>query len=129
MGEHSKQLLAMGVVCVLCAAPSRAAAPSVSIPGAPAAVLKQHCYSCHGPKKQKGKLRLDTMGRLDPSARLDLLNKIQEQLHFNEMPPEEAKAQPTPAQKSTLVKWVEASGKIALPTLRQLCGSRQTVFR
>ncbi|MDX1565134.1 MAG: DUF1592 domain-containing protein, partial [Phycisphaeraceae bacterium] len=111
MGERVKKPMAAGLLSVLCAAAAWGAGSPAPIPAAPAAVLKQHCISCHGPKKQKGKLRLDTMGRLDQAARLDLLNKIQEQLHFNEMPPEEAKAQPTPAQKTALARWVAAELK------------------
>ena len=52
-------------------------------------VLHKHCFGCHGEKKQKGDLRLDT---LDPdivqgtSAERwhDALNKI----NLGEMPPE-----------------------------------------
>ena len=25
--------------------------------------LKQHCYDCHGPEKQKGDIRFDTLGK------------------------------------------------------------------
>ena len=79
-----------------------------TVPGGAKAALQQHCISCHGPKKQKGKVRLDTLAALSPKARAELLNKIQEQLHFDEMPPEEEK-RPTAAQKKALNDWVGAS--------------------
>ncbi len=81
------------------------AADGFAIPRDAVAVLDQYCVSCHGPKKQKGDVRLDTLASLEADARNDLLNKVQEALHFEEMPPDEAK-QPSPAQSKTLLEWV-----------------------
>ena len=69
-------------------------------------VLKRLCVGCHGPRKQLGKLRLDT---LDPDfvkgtgaeTWHDVLNK----LNLGEMPPKKAK-QPTTAERRMLVGWV-----------------------
>lgn len=75
------------------------------IPASVQSVLTNHCVSCHGDKKQKGKVRLDTLAKLSREARLDLLNKVQEQLHFEEMPPKEAK-QPSALNGKVLAEWV-----------------------
>jgi len=68
-------------------------------------VLTKYCTSCHGPNKQKGEVRLDALDTLGLPARIDLLNKVQEQLFIGEMPPED-EAQPTAAEKTRLADWV-----------------------
>ncbi|MEX2216923.1 MAG: DUF1588 domain-containing protein [Phycisphaeraceae bacterium] len=67
--------------------------------------LTEHCIHCHGPKKQKGEVRLDTLDTLALPAQIDLLNKIQEQLFLVTMPPED-EAQPSAAERARLVDWV-----------------------
>ncbi len=71
-------------------------------------VLKRLCLGCHGPAKQKGKLRLDTLSPdlvkgADAETWHDVLNK----LNLGEMPPKKAK-QPTVAERRVLVGWVTA---------------------
>ncbi len=69
-------------------------------------VLQRHCFRCHGPKKQKGDFRLDT---LDPdivqgtSAERwhDVLNNI----NLGEMPPED-EPQFSPGERRKLVGWL-----------------------
>ena len=53
-------------------------------------VLQKHCFACHGDKKQKGDLRLDTLDSdivqgTSGERWHDALNKI----NLGEMPPEE----------------------------------------
>ena len=67
--------------------------------------LQKFCYDCHDSEVQKGDVRLDNMSELKLQARLDLLNKVQEQLHFKEMPPKKKK-QPAPAERSAMLAWV-----------------------
>jgi len=55
------------------------------------AILNDHCVACHGEKKQKGDIRLDTLDGLEVGALQDLLGRLQEQVHFQEMPPHGAK--------------------------------------
>ena len=62
----------------------------------------QHCVKCHGPKKQKGKVRLDgAIDRLFADAQLaeTLVSVIED----GEMPPKEA-PQPTAAARANAVK-------------------------
>jgi len=69
-------------------------------------LLDTYCFSCHDEETQKGEIRLDQLADLTLDARLDLLNKVQEQVFFEEMPPKKKKTQPTEAQRASLVEWV-----------------------
>ncbi len=56
--------------------------------------LKAHCFECHGPKKQKGEFRFDTLGTdLSELQTLEAWQGILDQLNLGEMPP---KKQPQP---------------------------------
>jgi hypothetical protein len=59
--------------------------------------LTTHCVSCHGPKKEKGDLRIDTLSR-DFKAGMDshLWAEVNERINAGEMPPEE---EPRPSEK------------------------------
>lgn len=75
-----------------------------------AGVLENSCFSCHDADTQKGDVRLDQLGELALPARLDLLNKIQEQIFLKAMPPKEKK-QPSPADRDLLAAWVSSELK------------------
>ncbi len=68
-------------------------------------IMRTYCYDCHNEKKKKGDVRLDTLEALDSKVRLDLLNKLQEQIYFQEMPPEDEK-QPNAMERKQLAEWV-----------------------
>ncbi len=71
------------------------------------AVLKENCFGCHGEKKQKGKLRLDTLSMAPQSAKdLAIWRRVFEQIEDQEMPPEDKK-QPSKAQRKNLLTWLE----------------------
>ncbi|OUU09524.1 MAG: hypothetical protein CBC00_06210, partial [Verrucomicrobia bacterium TMED40] len=59
--------------------------------------LNEHCIRCHGPKKEKGDLRIDTLSR-DFKAGIDshLWAEVNERINAGEMPPEE---EPRPSEK------------------------------
>tara|TARA_B110000008_G_scaffold233202_1_gene237005 strand:+ start:7905 stop:10328 length:2424 start_codon:yes stop_codon:yes gene_type:complete len=59
--------------------------------------LNEHCVNCHGPKKEKGDLRIDTLSR-DFKAGIDshLWAEVNERINAGEMPPEE---EPRPSEK------------------------------
>ena len=69
----------------------------------PIAFFKQHCIQCHGPEKQKGKLRLDTL-EWNPAeaSNLDQWQEIIDRIHAGEMPPKE-KTNLTTAQLTEIV--------------------------
>ena len=71
-----------------------------------AAVLEAHCLDCHDADTQKGEVRLDTLAGMALQPRLDLLNRVQEQLFLKDMPPPKRKKQPTEAERVALFGWV-----------------------
>jgi len=83
----------------------RSVSRGVAMPSRVQGIVNVYCVGCHGDEKQKGKVRLDNLMTLSVDARHDLLNKVQEALHFEEMPPEKKK-QPTSAERKLLVDWV-----------------------
>ena len=83
--------------------------------------IRDHCVKCHGPEKQKGKLRLDTlpMNFADPAVTskwAEVVNSV----NSHEMPPEDEK-QPAPAAAGRFAQWLEAAlarGEIAKRSTR-----------
>lgn len=69
-------------------------------------VLATYCSDCHGVKASGG-VRLNGVESLKLSDRLDLLNKVQDQLFFRMMPPPK-EDQPTVAEAKALADWVRA---------------------
>jgi len=76
--------------------------------------FKKHCIKCHGPEKQKGDLRLDSLETIDAVDRQELFRKVQEVIRLAEMPPEKAK-QPNEADRKILLQWLnnQLTGKAA----------------
>lgn len=74
------------------------------------AFLKTHCVSCHGPDKEKGHLRVDTLSRdFKQGADSHLWAEVIEKVNSAEMPPED-EPQPTEEEISTFV--AKLDGKI-----------------
>jgi len=60
--------------------------------------LKQHCFDCHGADKQKGEIRLDTLGSdLSDHSNLEIWQNVLDQLNLGEMPPQK---RPQPARSA-----------------------------
>ncbi|MDG2400882.1 MAG: hypothetical protein P8M04_09940, partial [Akkermansiaceae bacterium] len=74
-------------------------------------LLENYCYSCHDEWEQKGGLQLDVLGQMPLESRLDVLNRVQEQLYLGQMPPKKKKKQPTEAERSKMLSWVAAELK------------------
>ena len=103
------------------------------------ALLDRYCYSCHDEETQKGDIRLDHLSSLDGPKRLDLLNRMQEQLYFRHMPPKKKRSAQrrraggrsggpfrragTPTDASTL------EGKLQKPEYGNYVDHRETVLR
>ena len=68
-------------------------------------MLEQHCFSCHGPEKQKARLRYDEIDGFRTSDR-HLWTAIYEQLSEGDMPPED-EPQIDPAVKRRVLDWIE----------------------
>ena len=57
--------------------------------------LKTHCFECHGPEKQKGEFRFDTLGTdLSELNTLEAWQGILDQLNLGEMPPKKQSQPP-----------------------------------
>ncbi len=94
-------LLALAIVKISEAAPGSAASPALSAKHQ--SLLRQHCHSCHGPDKQKGSLRLDTLSlKLETVETAEKWQKVLNVMNSGDMPPEE-EPQPAPAAKADLL--------------------------
>ncbi|GDY18708.1 cytochrome c [Verrucomicrobiota bacterium] len=71
--------------------------------------LREHCLRCHGPEKQKGNLRVDTMLPADFSsaATREKWAEVVNVLNSHEMPPKK-EPQPKPADTARVVDWATA---------------------
>jgi hypothetical protein len=70
----------------------------------PEAFLKQYCYKCHGPDKQKAKRRFDTLpATIKDFRQQEQWQEIVDQLNLGEMPPEDEE-QPTQEERLAGVK-------------------------
>ena len=83
---------------------------SFVVPNNLQAVIKSRCVDCHNAETSEGNVRLDVLADVKQDERLELLNKVQEQIFFGLMPPEDA-GQPTKAERTQLADWVSAELK------------------
>lgn len=88
------------------------AAPSGEYPTKIRPLLEQHCIRCHGPEKQKGKLRLDTLSPDFSGPAAETWHDVLENLNLGEMPPEE-ETQPNREQRRLLTSWIRSGLKEA----------------
>lgn len=72
-------------------------------------VLAEYCYKCHGPDKQKGDFRIDTLASrgLDPTQ-AEAWKKVAEAIEFGDMPPKKA-PRPDGAAAERVVGWIGTS--------------------
>jgi hypothetical protein len=70
-------------------------------------LLDNYCYSCHDDDTQKGDIQLDNLSDLAHPKRLDMLNRMQEQLFFAHMPPKKKK-QPSEAEREAILAALSA---------------------
>ncbi len=70
--------------------------------------LKEHCVKCHGPDKQKGRLRLDTLTSdfADPLV-AEKWKEVVNSVNAHEMPPEE-EARPDAVAAAAFAAWLES---------------------
>ena len=66
--------------------------------------LEKHCFSCHGPDKQKGKVRFDQFTGLT-EENTELWRLALESVKLGEMPPED-EPQPSGRERQTFVHWL-----------------------
>ena len=89
-------LIAIALIGLFCASALQAELPKT--------FLKQYCYKCHGPDKQKAKRRFDTLpATINDFRHQEQWQEMVDQLNLGEMPPEDAK-QPSQAERLAAVK-------------------------
>lgn len=71
------------------------------------AIMKDHCFRCHRGHDAENQVRFDNLVDLSQAARLELLNKVQDQLFFELMPPSDSQ-QPEANERSLLLTWLRA---------------------
>lgn len=86
------------------AEPRKTPAAARAAAATPAQLIDTYCISCHGPEKQKGKIRFDALETIDTVDLQAVFASAQDALHFEEMPPAKAK-QPTDAERKILLDW------------------------
>ena len=68
-------------------------------------ILENYCIDCHEEGTEKGKFRLDNLAELPLDGLLDVMNRMHEKVHFEEMPPKK-KDQPTEEERKQLEDWL-----------------------
>jgi len=69
--------------------------------------LNTYCISCHGPEKQKGKIRFDQLtASMSDRKEAELWARILEAMEFGEMPSDSAKKFPTKAKARLVQDWI-----------------------
>ncbi|MEM7234972.1 MAG: DUF1592 domain-containing protein, partial [Planctomycetota bacterium] len=91
--------------------------------------LETHCVRCHGPEKQKSRIRLDRLTAYE-SRNGALWTKVHEVLVQGEMPPED-ETQPSASDRERVASWIAAqqrvsrSGKVRRLNRRELSAALQ----
>jgi mono/diheme cytochrome c family protein len=130
--RESLTIKLMGGLVLAALAPLQAAEISPGLDGFKSGIVpffKEHCITCHGPDKSKGKITVHTLnGDLTAGHDLEHWELILEMLESGEMPPED-EPQPAPADRRAVAQWIEAglrdyvasaSSESAAPTTRRL---------
>ena len=69
--------------------------------------LNTYCISCHGPEKQKGKIRFDQLtASMSGRKEAELWMRMLEAMEFGEMPSDSAKKFPTKAEARLVQGWI-----------------------
>ena len=112
-------LIAIALIGLFCASALQAELPKT--------FLKQYCYKCHGPDKQKAKRRFDTLpATIKDFRHQEQWQEIVDQLNLGEMPPEDEK-QPSQAELLSAIKTLTED--IARARENFVGTSRHTVLR
>jgi hypothetical protein len=83
----------------------------------PRAFLKNHCFKCHGPEKQKAKRRFDKLpSTITKLEELELWQEILDQLNLGEMPPND-EDKPVKTEVLTAIRSITVSIADAHPLL------------
>ena len=93
-----------------------------------APVLKRACVHCHGPEKQKGKFRVDTLNPdMLKGGDLDWWLEVFDVISNGEMPPEDADAHLEGHERASVVDWL--SGELHQASLLSRAAKGRSSFR
>src|SRR4051794_26073981 len=73
--------------------------------------MEEHCINCHGPDKQKGDFRIDTLSPKVGFENNPQWQEIIERINSGEMPPKKEKVRPTAEESGRVVDWLAARMK------------------
>jgi len=91
--------------------------------------LARHCFDCHGEKKQKGDLRLDTLAvDLQSPKVMAHWEEIMSRINSGEMPPDDVEQRPKPEDISRVAEWIVTQLREA-EVVRQSSGERVTFHK
>ena len=76
------------------------------VPGNIQKIIASYCVDCHG-NRGKGNVSVSSLDKLSLNERLDVLNKVQDQLFYGMMPPASSE-QPGKQERRDLGEWVRA---------------------
>ena len=75
------------------------------------AYFAKHCVSCHGPEKQKGEFRIDTLSTSVGFENTPQWLEVMERINSGEMPPKKEKVRPSAEESARTVEWIAARMK------------------
>lgn len=81
------------------------AEPSFRVDPKAADILSFYCIDCHEDGTKRGDVRLDNLEELPLEARLDMMNRVLEQVYLKQMPPKK-KDQPSEEERDALGEWL-----------------------
>lgn len=96
-------LLGIGFSFTIAHAEERAT--EFAVPQKVSQLLTTYCGDCHGAKFSEAKVDLSAISKLTLDGRLNLLNKVQDQLFFKMMPPPDS-TQLSATERAYLADWV-----------------------
>ncbi len=113
----------------LCLIPAFAMAADVDFDRDVRPVLNDYCIRCHGPDREKGKVRFDTLSTdmLADSAAAETWHDALNALQLGEMPPDD-EAQPSDAERKVLSDWINDELQRAIAA-KQSSGGRVVIRR
>ncbi len=122
--QLSRASLAKAVIFLLCTVPRLCESaessnpPRAEIPQQYKPFLESHCIECHGPDKQKGKVRLDTLSfHIDSIETAEHWRKVLAAINSGDMPPEDHPKQPEKSAKADFLEVLSNTMVIARKTL------------
>lgn len=86
-------------------------------------LLDKYCFSCHGPEKQKAKLRMDTLNpNMLEGHDAEMWQEALDLINISDMPPEKSKAQPTRQERQLMVEWMTGELRKVIESKRSTGG-------